>query len=424
MAKRLTLRMLGKLDKKTGRHADGDGLYLKVMSLERRFWTYRYRLAGKETEVKIGDYPETTIDEARAIHVQKRALVTHKKDPQAEKRQARAAAAESSASRAFEVAARQYVEHMEKRAVSKPENLQEWRRTLAALPASFRNLPIDRIGPMQVYEALTPIWTKTPETGRRLRSRIADVLDWTRGPDDTHPNPAAWTGWLKNKLGDPRKLGKLDRKTGERIPRGHHKALPYAEVPALVARLREDPDVAAKALEFTILTAKRTSEVIEMPRGEAAVAITTGVWTIPGERMKRKKGDVREQHDEPLAGRAIEILKERFEALGDQDFVFPGARRGRPVGGNAMLTVLRRMKVETTVHGFRSSFRDWAGNETSFPREVCEHALAHKVGDETERAYRRSDALKKRRELMELWARYLDGDRGANVIAIGEAAQR
>jgi integrase len=139
--------------------------------------------------------------------------------------------------------------------------------------------------------------------------------------------------------------------------------------------------------------------------------------------MKRKKGDVREQHDEPLAGRAIEILKERFEVLGDQDFVFPGARRGRPVGGNAMLTVLRRMKVETTVHGFRSSFRDWAGNETSFPREVCEHALAHKVGDETEQAYRRSDALKKRRELMELWARYLNGDRGANVIAIGEAAQ-
>jgi integrase len=164
--------------------------------------------------------------------------------------------------------------------------------------------------------------------------------------------------------------------------------------------------------------------VIEMPRGEAAVAITTGVWTIPGERMKRKKGDAREHHDEPLAGRAIEILKQRFEALGDQDFVFPGARRGRPVGGNAMLTVLRRMKVDTTVHGFRSSFRDWAGNETSFPREVCEHALAHKVGDETERAYRRSDAIKKRRELMELWARYLEGDPGANVIAIGEAAQR
>src|SRR6516165_2041620 len=154
MAKQLTLRTLAKLDKKTGRHADGDGLYLKVMSPERRFWTYRYRLAGKETEVKIGGYPETTIDEARAIHVRKRALVTHKQDPQAEKRQARAAAAESSASRAFEVAAKQYVEHMEKRAVSKPENLQEWRRTLAALPASFRNLPIDRIGPMQVYEAL------------------------------------------------------------------------------------------------------------------------------------------------------------------------------------------------------------------------------------------------------------------------------
>jgi hypothetical protein len=115
--------------------------------------------------------------------------------------------------------------------------------------------------------------------------------------------------------------------------------------------------------------------VIEMPRGEAAAAIATGVWTIPGERMKRKKGDVRERQDEPLAGRAIEILKERFEALGVQDFVFSGARRGRPVGGNAMLTVLRRMKVETTVHGFRSSFRDWAGNETSFPREVCEHAL-------------------------------------------------
>jgi integrase len=184
--------------------------------------------------------------------------------------------------------------------------------------------------------------------------------------------------------------------------------------------LREDPDVAAKALEFTILTAKRTSEVIEMPRGEAAVAIATGVWTIPGERMKRKKGDMREQHDEPLAVRAIEILKERFEALGDQDFVFPGARRGRRLGENAMMQVLKRIKIDSTVHGFRSSFRDWAGNETSLPREVAEHALSHKVGDETERAYRRSDALKKRRELMELWARYMEGDRDANVVAIGD----
>jgi integrase len=133
---------------------------------------------------------------------------------------------------------------------------------------------------------------------------------------------------------------------------------------------------------------------------------------------------VREQHDEPLAGRAIEILKERFEALGDQGFVFPGARRGRPLGENAMMQVLKRIKIDATVHGFRSSFRDWAGNETSFPREVAEHALSHKVGDETERAYRRSDALKKRRDLMELWARYLDSHRGTNVFAIGEAAQR
>ena len=138
-----------------------------------------------------------------------------------------------------------------------------------------------------------------------------------------------------------------------------------------MARLGEDTDVAAKALEFTVLTTKRTTGVIEMPRGESAAAIATGVRTIPGERMKRKKGDAREQHDEPLAGRAIEILKERSEALGDQDFVFPGERRGRRVGGNAMLAVVRRMNVETTVHGFRSSFRDWAGNETSFPREVC-----------------------------------------------------
>ena len=243
-----------------------------------------------------------------------------------------------------------------------------------------------------------------------MRARIEKVLGAARSRgylDRNQINPASWGDHLEHNLPNTRKL----------VPGRHHKALPYAEAPAFMARLREEPGTAARMLEFTLLTAKRTREVRLMTCDEAAIAIATGVWVIPGGPMGRMKMGV--EHSEPLTERARAILKAQFEAREHNPYLFPSGRARRLIGENAMLQVLKRMKVDVTVHGFRSTMRDWAGDETSFPREVAEQALAHAVGG-VEGDYRRSDALKKRRELMELWARYLEGDPGATVVAIGD----
>jgi integrase len=414
MAKKLTLRRLAKIDKQTGRHADGGNLFLKVMSLERRFWTYRYRLKGRQTEIKIGGYPETTLDQARAIHLQKAGLVARGEDPQEDKRRAKAEAATTAEVPSFRKLANDYIEAHEGvwRSV---KHRHQWRNTIATYCKPFLDKPVNEVDTDAVLAALKPIWTRKPETARRVRARIEKVLGAARSRgylDRNQVNPASWQDHLEHNLPNTRKL----------IAGGHHKALSYTEVPAFMARLRQEPGAAARMLEFTLLTAKRTKEVRLMTCDEAAIAIATGVWVVPGGRMGRMKMGV--EHNEPITERARDILKAQFEARDDSNpFVFPSRRPKKPLSGAAMAMILKRMEIDATVHGFRSTFRDWVGDETSFPREVAEQALAHKVGG-VEGDYRRSDALKKRRELMELWARYLDGVQGANVIAIGEAAGR
>lgn len=410
MAKKLTLRALAKLDKQTGRHADGGGLFLKVMSPERRFWTYRYRLKGRQTEIKLGDYPEMTLDQARAIHLQKAGLVARKEDPQEDKRRAKSEAAASARIPTFREIADEYIEAHEE-AWKSAKHRQQWRSTINAYCKPFLDKSVNEVDTDAVLAALKPIWTRKPETARRVRARIEKVLGAARSRgylDRNKINPASWQDHLEHNLPNTRKL----------IAGAHNKALPYTEAPAFMARLRQEPGTAARMLEFTLLTAKRTKEVRLMTCDEAAVAIATGVWIVPGGRMGRMKMGV--EHSEPIAKRARDILKAQFEARDDShSFVFPGTRPKKPLSGAAMAMILKRMEVDATVHGFRSTFRDWVGDETSFPREVAEQALAHKVrGGEGD--YRRSDALKKRRELMELWARYLDGAPSANVVAIGD----
>ena len=256
-----------------------------------------------------------------------------------------------------------------------------------------------------MFEALDPIWAKTPETASRTRGRIAAVLEFAREHDDQRPNPAAWSTWLKNKLGAPKALGKIDRKTGERVARDHHAALGWRELPAFMSRLRDQPGVAARALEFVLLTASRTSEALGMTFDE--IDLDARTWTIPASRMKMGR-----EHQVPLSDRAVAVLHEMIarrssSKSGPHPFVFPGARPRQALSNMSMAMLLRRMEVDVTVHGFRSSFRDWAG-QAGVAFDVAEECLAHAIGDAVTRAYLRDPMLERRRPVMASWADYLE----------------
>jgi integrase len=274
--------------------------------------------------------------------------------------------------------------------------------TLLVYAKPLRDRPVDQITTVHVLEALKPIWHEKPETASRLRGRIERVLDAAKAKGHrTGENPALWRGNLANLLPKRSKLS-----------RGHHAALPYVDVPAFLVRLRAREAMAARALEFTILTAARSGETFGATWAE--FDLQKNVWTVPAERMKGYR-----EHRVPLPPVVVKALKELIEVYKPEpgDFVFPGQKKGKPLSTMAMEKQLRRMKVDITVHGFRSSFRDWCGEESSFPREIAEAALAHVVGDETERAYRCSDALEKRRKLMTAWANYCE-PKPSNVVPL------
>jgi integrase len=275
----------------------------------------------------------------------------------------------------------------------------QWATTLRTFAAPLRDKPLHAIETANVLDVLTPIWQTKSETASRLRGRIERVLDAGKAKGlRSGENPARWRGHLDKLLPRRRKL-----------TRGHHKALPYQDVAAFVADLRERDAIAALALEFTILTAARTGEVLGAKPGEIDTAAR--VWIVPATRMKAGR-----EHRVPLSDRAMQILEEVTRVC-REDYLFPGQRRGHPLSSAAMTMLLRRMRAgNITVHGFRSSFRDWAGECTSFPREIAEAALAHVVGDETERAYRRGDALEKRRKLMEAWSGYLAAPKERDIV--------
>ena len=256
---------------------------------------------------------------------------------------------------------------------------------------------------------LQPIWQTTPETASRLRGRIETVLDAARAKGHiarNEANPARWRGHLDKLLSKRQKL-----------TRGHHAAMAFDDVPEFIGKLRERPAIAAMALEFLILTAARSGEVLGARWAE--MDMIAKVWTVPAARMKAGR-----EHRVPLSSRALAILEAVAEAK-TGEFVFAGQKAGKPLSGMAMEMLLRRMKAASvTVHGFRSSFRDWCGEATSFPREIAEAALAHVSGDATERAYRRGDALEKRRALMEAWTNYCEPTLGSNVVPMASEKSR
>jgi integrase len=282
-----------------------------------------------------------------------------------------------------------------------PKHRAQWRMTLETYAAPLWPRPVDEIDTAAVLAVLKPLWQAKPETASRLRGRIEAVLDAAKAQGHrSGENPAAWRGHLAHLLP---KRGKLTR--------GHHAAMAYADVPAFVAQLREREALAALALEFCILTAARSGEVLGARWSE--VDLVAKVWTVPAERMKATR-----EHRIPLSDRAVAILEKLAEARAGE-LVFPGQRANKPLSTMAMEMVLRRMKIEgATVHGFRSAFRDWAGNETHFPREVAEAALAHVIGDKAEQAYRRGDALEKRCGLMEAWSQHCEPKTMSNVVTI------
>jgi integrase len=286
---------------------------------------------------------------------------------------------------------------------------QQWRNTLTAYAAALRSMPVDRISTEDVLAALQSIWQTKPETAARLRGRIEAVLDAARARghiEASAANPARWRGHLDKLLPGARKLN-----------RGHHAAMPFTKVASFIAELRARQGVAPHFLEFIILTAARTGEA----RGArfAEFDLEAKLWTVPASRMKGHR-----EHRVPLCDRAVEILEE-LAKVRQSDLVFTGNERGQPLSATATGLLLRHLQAgDVTTHGFRSSFRDWAGECTSFPREVCEAALAHAIGDTTEAAYRRGDALTKRRKLMDAWAQYLSRPRAAhgNVISLPKSA--
>ena len=286
----------------------------------------------------------------------------------------------------------------------------QWRMTLRQYAAPLRSMPLDKIGTDDVLRVLKPLWTSRPETGSRLRGRIERVLEaaTVRGYR-FGPNPALWRGSLRSLLPKPKKL-----------IRGHHPAMPFHQLPNFIAALRQRDTVVSWMLEFTILTGARSGEVFGVRWSE--FDMSARLWTLPAERMKARR-----EHRVPLPPRAVEILEKvaRLRRSDSSDsLVFPGRRPDRPFSNMSMQMVLRRSAAtrDYTVHGFRSTFRDWAGERTNFPREIVEVALAHLVGDEVERAYRRGDALEKRRTLMEAWAAFCEPETTSNVIPLVKTA--
>jgi integrase len=288
----------------------------------------------------------------------------------------------------FEVAAYAYI----------AAHRKTWRshQHAAQWPSSLRRyvfptlgaLPVSAIDTALVVRALTPAWEKVPETASRLRGRIESILDWaTVSGFRQGDNPARWSGHLEHLLAAPRK---------RRVE--HLAALPWREVPEFMARLREIDTTAAHAFEFLILTAARTGEVRNLTWD--SVRLAEAIWVVPAHKMKAGK-----EHRVPLSARCIKILREREAVRTDDPHVFPG--RDGKLGESAFQHLLKRLgRRDITAHGFRSSFRDWAGESTGFPREVAEHALAHVVGDASERSYARGDMFTKRRKLMEAWASF------------------
>lgn len=393
--------------KAKGLYADGAGLYLQVSGSDSKSWIFRFKFDGRTRDMGLGSLHDVTLAQPRAKaaearqHQQRGADPISARDGQRAQERLRKAQATT-----FRDCAERLIETHEV-GWRNAKHRAQWRSTLQtyAYP-TLGDLPVADIDTGLVLKVLqqpvrddagkkAPLWNARTETASRLRGRIEAALSWAKAQGmRAGENPAQWRGHLDHLLPARSKVRRVE----------HHPALPYRELPAFMAKLRDRDSVTARALEFTILCAARTSEVLGCHLDE--IDLKHCIWTVPGARMK---GGL--EHRVPPSDRATAIVKE-MAAVRVSDFVFPGGRRGRPFSNMALLMLLRELQPGITVHGFRSTFKDWCAEQTSFPDHVSEMALAHISADKVRAAYQRGELLEKRRELSEAWARYCGGDSG------------
>jgi integrase len=395
--------------KAPGYYGDGGGLFLQVSKYGSKSWVFRFKANGRLREMGLGSLDTYSLAEARERARACRKLRDEGKDPIEERNAVRLAAKlDAAKAMTFEQCAERYIA-AHRAGWRNGKHRDQWSSTLATyVNPIFGALPVRAIDTAIVMKAVEPIWNEKPETASRVRGRIESILDWAaargfRGGE----NPARWRGHLDHLLPKKTKIRRVE----------HHAALAYPEIGAFMAELREQEGVGARALEFAISTAARTGEVIAAQWYEFDLA--ERLWTVPAERMKAGK-----EHRVPLSDAALAIIEE-LARVRHGDFVFPGGRADRPISNMAMTMTLRRMgRGDLTVHGFRSTFRDWAADRTGFPAEVAEMALAHTISDKVEAAYRRGDLFQKRRQLMDAWVRFCTTAPAAGSRVVSFAAAK
>ena len=410
----LTVKRVGKLLREgtAGRHSDrgGDGvkgLYLCIKNQANASWALRYQLAHASHWMGLGSARDISLAQAREKAKAQRVKLTEKVDPLATRRSEQAARALAAIKQiTFSEAAKQYIAAHEK-GWKNPRHREQWSQTLRqyALP-KIGGLPVNAVDTPAVLRVLEPIWNEKTETASRLRGRIESILGWAtvRGYR-SGDNPARWKGHLSEALPKRSKVAPLE----------HYAAMPYADVPALVARLRQSSPVSAQALLFLILTAARSNEVIGARWSE--IDLKNKTWTVPAERMKGGK-----EHKVPLSDVLLDLLRNLYREGDGDGYLFVGSQPGGPLSRKTLTQLLKRMGVDVTVHGFRAGFSTWAAEQTNFPREVAEQSLAHVISNAVERPYKRTTLFDKRRQLMAAWARYCTSpvvpkrESGSNVV--------
>jgi integrase len=407
MARKIHMLSTTKINalRERGFYADGGGLYLQVAPGGSKSWVFRFKESGKARDMGLGPLHTIPLSIAREKATDCRRLRLDGVDP-IEKRRAERAALQSAQAKVmtFDECAEAYLADNQA-SWRNPKHRQQWKNTLATYASPIIGaLPVQTIDTGHVTKILRPIWQEKPETASRVRGRIETVLAWaTVHGHRTGDNPARWKGHLEEAFPAKGKVRKVK----------HHAALPYADMGAFMADLKDREGAAALALQFTILTAARTSETLKAEWSELDLA--EKVWTVPAERMKAER-----EHRVPLSPAALAILQ-GLPKRGK--YLFAGDNAKKPLSEMSMLMLLRRMGRDVTAHGFRSTFKDWARESTSFPNEVSEAALAHVNGDKVEAAYARGDLFEKRRKLMDAWASFCTAPaRKGNVVGIGRKA--
>lgn len=380
--------------KTEGRHAVGGapGLHLRVTA-GHRGWVLRIMVGEQRRDIGLGPFPEIGLAEAREKAREMHKLVRQGTDPLTPKRAQRSALlARHAAEKNFDWCVTEFIKSKSDE-WKNPKHRQQWENTLKTYASPHvGNMLVQDVDLQHVLLCLEPIWRTKNETASRLRGRIESVLDWAAVRKyRSGENPARWKGHLDKVLAAPMKIQKVQ----------HHRAMPIDEMPAFMGNLKQRAGVAARALELAILTAARSGEVRGATWSE--LDMDAKIWTIPAGRMKAGR-----EHRVPLGDAAMKLLKELPQG-GPKALVFLGTKDNKALSDMSLTAVMRRMDVDAVPHGFRSTFRDWAGDRTTFPRDLAEMALAHVIESKTEGAYRRGDAIERRREMMDAWAQFIEG---------------